>query len=549
MPLRLPFIIHQWPIQLSIAFTGIFLLGIIAASPPSQGIDDLGLYNPIHVWLTTGHWAYPIYGQFEGMSVHPPFRYLEIAILMKAGVPQSVAFAIMPAFFTVVAMGLFYPLDWEPEIKVATCLAMISLWLVMFLSDSIRPDNEMTIIWIAGLFALEYARQRKWPIYASAVAGALMTYSSVMHYSGTLAFLGAAFYLIPVWRNDGFRRMTPIAGKIIGGGACVLVPYITFYIIPNWQYYEFVLDVGHSSVAAGSPWKNHFDLYPQLARQLFASDQFSPSVISVLARAGVPPFIIGALGFAMWPRMRLFGLAALPMVLFVLVQSRKWASYLYPEYFVTILGLLLLVVAALWLVVTVLRRIVGQDVPRVPLVSAGFVLCVFYLFHPGKVFNAAMAEIKAPKILEEDVARAAAKLAIGNGKLVGGRLGLWYVSGATRWYDISGDVLWGDNSGLDLADYFKRFDYIVDHAFMSDGSLNTPRAGISTWYGNGLLSLRGFYLGWAIPFPTLDYQQLLGRLSGTFIHLAFCWNFASRRMALRPLLQRSAKQDDANWTL
>jgi hypothetical protein len=495
MLLRSSFQVKPGLIQLCVAITGILLLAIIVGTPPSQEWDDLGLYNPIHVWLTTGHWAYPIYGQFDGMSVHPPFRYMEIAFLMKTGIPLYVALAIMPAIFTAISVSLLYASDWEPEIKVAACLAMISLWLVMFYSISIRPDAELTISWIAGLLALEYARQVKWHLYATMAAGALMTYASVMHYFGTLGLLGAAFYLIPIWRSDGFRAMLPIARKIIAGGACVLVPYLTLYIIPNWRYYEHVFDEGYPSLTAGSPWKNHFDLYSQLASRLSASDQFSPSIISLPVMAGIPPLVISALGFAMWPQIRLFGLAGLPMVLFVLIQSRKWVTYLYPEYFATILGFLLLVFTAMWLVAAVLQRIVGRDALRVQLICAFFVFCIFYLFHPNKILNAAMAEIKAPKILEQDIARAAAKLAVGDGTLVGGRLSLWYVSGATRWYDIRRDTLWQNNSYLDLANYFKRFDYIVDDGFMSDASSNTPRAGISTWYGNDLLSLRGFYLG------------------------------------------------------
>lgn len=90
--------------------------------------------------------------------------------------------------------------------------------------------------------------------------------------------------------------------------------------------------------------------------------------------------------------------------------------------------------------------------------AASFFLLFLSLFHPGQVFNAAIAGIIAPKIMEEDVARAAAKLAIGDGKLVGGLFSLWYVSGGTHWYNIWDDVLTDDNTGLDLASYLKRFE-------------------------------------------------------------------------------------------
>jgi hypothetical protein len=106
-----------------------------------------------------------------------------------------------------------------------------------------------------------------------------------------------------------------------------------------------------------SSWINHFNLYGELAGYILSSDQFLPErIITVPAKAGIPPSIIAAIGFAIWPQIRLFGLAALPMVLFVLVQSRKWVSYLYPEYFVTILGFTLLLLSAVTLLIIILER-------------------------------------------------------------------------------------------------------------------------------------------------------------------------------------------------
>ena len=169
--MRPPFELKPGLIQLCIAITVSCCWRSLPQRGPLMALTTWGLQPHSHLAVDR-----PL-GLSDLWSVRwhdraSPFRYMEIAILMKAGVPQYVAGAIMPAFFTVVAIGLFYSLDWEPEIKVATCLAMISLWLIMFYGgESIRPDNEMNIIWIAALFSLVYVRQLRWRIYAAALAG------------------------------------------------------------------------------------------------------------------------------------------------------------------------------------------------------------------------------------------------------------------------------------------------------------------------------------------------------------------------------------------
>jgi hypothetical protein len=396
--------------------------------------------------------------------------------------------------------------SFKAEAKVAACIAMISTWLVMFPYISIRPDAETTIIWIAGLFALEYASQKKWTFFSAWSAGALITYASVMHYLATFALLGAGAYFLSVWKGKGFNAMIGMAAKVSFGGAYVLIPYLALYVVPNWRDYKFVLNVGESSLSAMSFWKAQFDLYPGLAQ---AAHNFpwiislpASWIFSLPASVGIPPFVIGIVGFATFPPLRLIGFAGLPMVLFVLAQSRKQAVYLYPEYFITVLGVAILVIVLPGLLTRILARPLRFDVRQAKLLPIFLFVLFLISLHPWQNFVAALASIERPKVLEEDIARAASIRAIGYGKLVGGRIGLWYVSGATRWYDISADALWYDNSKLNLPAYLGHFDYIVDHAFMADAPTNTPRANVSTWYGNGLLHLRGFYFG---SNPTISY--------------------------------------------
>lgn len=49
------------------------------------GVDEIGLFNPTYVDLHYGKIAYPIYGDFDTMVVHPPLHYKIIAAFMRCG--------------------------------------------------------------------------------------------------------------------------------------------------------------------------------------------------------------------------------------------------------------------------------------------------------------------------------------------------------------------------------------------------------------------------------------------------------------------------------
>jgi hypothetical protein len=82
---------------------------------------------------------------------------------------------------------------------------------------------------------------------------------------------------------------------------------------------------------------------------------------------------------------------------------------------------------------------------------------------------------------------------VGPDALIGGRLGLWYVSGAQSWYEISPDLLWKpDISDISLPEYFSRFDYVVENSHMSNTTSNSSLESLPSWYASGILKLHGF---------------------------------------------------------
>ena len=53
-------------------------------------IDELGLFNPIYMFLHTGRMTYPIHGEFDRFTIFiRPCIILRFAVLMKLGVKQD----------------------------------------------------------------------------------------------------------------------------------------------------------------------------------------------------------------------------------------------------------------------------------------------------------------------------------------------------------------------------------------------------------------------------------------------------------------------------
>jgi hypothetical protein len=501
----------DWVCRVTVTLTGILLIWLVLTAPPLEQIDDLGLYNPIHMLLTTGHLTYPIYHQPEGMTVHPPIRYFEIALLMKMGFGQY-ARHVVPALLSTLATVVLIFLRWPAFVKYAACFAAISTYSLVF-SDgmSLRPDPDLVIAWIAGLLLLELGRQNSFNRWGIFFGGALITYAAALHYPATLALLGIGVYILSAWYEFGYKQAirTFMLGSL--GAGIVLIPYLGVYVPLNWKLYDFVFSVANEAFGKFDGVIKQFSVYDELTGLSNQVGIVIPAaILSALRTIPIPLFIIPIVGFVAWKRMWVFGFAALPLLLFVLVQSRKVVIYLVPEYFFIMFGSALLVLAIARKLLAILPRAFESfSANLVNVAIAGFLLYLGYT---------CSAQFITPRLtamatnwvdgfaLESDLARATSKAIVGDNSTIGGRLGLWYVSGAYRWYDISSDVLWRDNTQLDLQRYLSNFDYIVEHDFMTDSVINTPRENVTTWYVKGILKLKGFYIGSnSVAIQTLNH--------------------------------------------
>ncbi|HJZ96391.1 MAG TPA: hypothetical protein VKE70_07780, partial [Candidatus Solibacter sp.] len=101
------------------------------------------------------------------------------------------------------------------------------------------------------------------------------------------------------------------------------------------------------------------------------------------------------------------------------------------------------------------------------------------------------------RIDDVDLSRAASRRIVGPAALVGSAgAGVWYASGASHLYPMHGDILTvASVAGIDLKQYFGRFDAVVIDPNQSWVTMNQERMTITSEYVKGTLALKGFYFG------------------------------------------------------
>lgn len=197
---------------------------------------------------------------------------------------------------------------------------------------------------------------------------------------------------------------------------------------------------------------------------------------------------------------RLMAVAALPLCLFVFIYSQgKSAGYFLPEVMLYYAGLGVSIFYCLEFLALRLRVPSNRCLPAVGMCL--LIVVVAASANPG-ITNIPI-RLSAP-VLEMDVARAAGKAIVGGRALVAGRIGMWYVSGASAWYSLESDLLWRrDISSHPLPEYFRNFDFVVEYGHRSFVTLNSRLESLPSWYMDRLLLLRGFYL--SSNHPDINY--------------------------------------------
>src|SRR5262245_35368615 len=156
--------------------------------------------------------AYPSYGYFDAMVVHPPTHYLVVAFAMKAGIPLTYAVGLPVLLLTALAVALIVRSRFSPPVQVALMFGFFAglfiPWYLMHwptFGPSVRPDAHLALAWFAGLVALETGRLADWNRPRLLAGSFLLTYASGLHYPAITAWTGVLVYLVWVLRQRGWR--------------------------------------------------------------------------------------------------------------------------------------------------------------------------------------------------------------------------------------------------------------------------------------------------------------------------------------------------------
>lgn len=461
----------------------------------SIAADEVGLYNTIYTFLNSGILAYPAHGYPDSMIVHPPVHYLMIALFIKLGMNTHFAFGTPPILFAIICVIAVVTSPFRTSIKSGILIA-IPVTLFLFTIDPIgefdkwilflRPEQTLTYAWFAGLIFLESARVEKWNTVKICLGGLLLSYASVLHYFAAPAIIGLVVYLFALNFDLGVRSAIGKSIALIGGASVVLVPYVLFWFLPfNHEIFNFI---GNAPVFNGGLFHGlgvHIKNYEYFLNCL----KYQPIPVKF-----INPILLFNLLISLWiwiplvayKKTRLFCIACMPMLLFVLIMSRKGGGYFFPEFF--------LCFAVIFAIIFALFEDKGSSSKKSFIIS---IILIFLLLYGNPVY---MQLDFSPdhQYHEMHLARACSQEIIGNNSLVGGVIDMWYIGGGTYWYggtwlDVAPDNL-QRFSISNLSQYYRSFDYVEMSWFNSDSTYNKDNDTISTRFLATDLQIKGFYL-------------------------------------------------------
>lgn len=467
-------------------------------------MDEIGLFNPAYVDLHYGKIAYPIYGDFDTMVVHPPLHYKIIAACMRRGLTYYYAEATPALLMLLFGIVLVVRGPFPAPVKMALLCGLAAPVALLARPGlelfGMRPENHLNAAWLAGLIALESGRLRNWSLKWLFTGAFLVTYASGIHYYAAPAFLGILVYMIWAIVQHGWYRASKPLVAMTAGGLLFAVPYLLLFVIPDWHAIVAMLRI----IPREGTWailRAHIAEYHYMAPRLNVGPW-----LSLPLALGIPLVLLSTPILAVFPATRGLMLGSLPLQLFVLLfASHKHAYYFVHE--ISIYCIALVAGAAMLadrFLATVPRQLVLR---RVVLTVAAVILGAGLLLAKWDAKHSAI--LPEPREQEAEVARAAGKEMLGRNAKVGSRLGLWYASGAAHWYNISLDLIWSKlPAQFDVAGYASRLDALAEFTHMSDETKNGLNASLSSWYAEGALHLGGFFF--AETNPELSYVLLRG---------------------------------------
>ena len=458
--------------------------------------DEVGLFNPIYMYLHYGRMTYPAHGQFDAMFVHPPTHYFLVATLMRTGLSVHHAAGLLAVILFTTYCALVIVSRFPFAVQLAFLVGGFLGAFVWNQALTLRPDLTLTLAWAAGLVALETARLDDWNPRRLAVGGFLLTLASAVHYPGVAAWMGLLVYAAWMVTSIGWRAFRTPLVWMIAGAAVVAIPVLALFVLPNaGEILAFAKRVQEAApTGSGTAFQIHRQFYAFMASNIEAATYLRPFITLLTAplyRSLVPAAFVGPALLLAIPSTRVLGLAALPHLLFIVFGARhKEYQYYTPEITVYLIAVLAVALSGAFAVVARLRR--ERIATVLALVTAALGVRIAATEHPYLIVGRVLA---TRGIYDFEAGHAAGRRMLGRDAVVGTTsAGTWYTSGATHLYFVNPEIVYPDDiSCLDLKSYWSTFDAVTADLQESWLTYNRQRMNITASYADGLLGLRGFY--------------------------------------------------------
>jgi hypothetical protein len=447
-------------------------------------IDEIGLWNPPYMLSHFGKISYPIYGFFQSTIVHPPLHTGMIGLLNRWHLSWYYAEAVPTACFFLLSIFVIVRAPFPVPVQLGLLYSIGILMTYPFAIFITRPEGDLQAAWFMGLVLLESGRLKNWNRWELFAGACIVTFAAEIHYYGLFACLAVAVYAGYAIRSLGWKNAKPQVWMLAAGACLAGIPYTAFYVLPNFKEIVHFISITEATQGVAYSIAKHEALYAEMRHS-----GNLPVWLRLSMSTRLPMLVFSIPILYAIRSTRGIALASLPFLLFMFfLAGHKLDSYLMHEFSILEAAVACGTCVAIdwaW------KRIAAKRIHWLAApVSA--LLIAAYLCHVNPVLSDAVVSAQ-PRVHEGDLARAASRKILGPHATVGGRLCMWYASGADHWYDISSDLLYYPDLKVEPKEYFRNFDALAEDQHMSYVTGNKQRGNLPSWYADGTLKLRGFF--------------------------------------------------------
>lgn len=473
----------------------LLVVDLLFTAEPTWG-DDQGLYNVVYNVITSGRTIYPLYGEPDTMTVHPPLHYFIVGMIARLGFHVYHAAGLVPLLWIVAIYWLVFRAPWPASHKLAIFTSVALVIGVYVPLTTIRPEVHLLTAWFCGLLLLELSRSYDWDKRYICVGSFCIAYSSGLHYWALPVNFALPAFLLLLWHERDFRAMLERLPSMIIGWLVFYIPYALLFWIQDWKT---ILETLLGTNATGSV-VNSINSYFDIFRYGTLVVQWSMVVVGwafyLPIALGMPLFVVAIPILFLTSRFRGLAVGGAPIAVFIFLFVPRKGGMFYTQPELLLYGIALTVPVFLGAArfSAVLPAKIGRIV--LPLVALMVGLAT--------VYSSKSAEFPLVPVRDEwDLVRSLSRTVVGSNALVGlNTLYPWYMSGGRYIYQFKD---WGFSAKDVASDQVRRFDALV---FQSDWLGNQRAAVPFPWlYLEGALKLQAVVM---IQSGTVRRTQSLG---------------------------------------